>query len=77
MNNTIAFIFASASEKNPAKTLSNYDSLYGPRIKPLITNEKTNIDIDNIHDMFVSEMTLLHWKKYTESFEKESKKLKQ
>ena len=59
------------------KTLSNYDSLYGPRIKPLITNEKTNIDIDNIHDMFVSEMTLLHWKKYTESFEKESKKLKQ
>ena len=29
MNNTIAFIFASASEKNPAKTLADYDKQIG------------------------------------------------
>ena len=29
MNNTIAFIFASASEKNPSKTLSDYDKKLG------------------------------------------------
>ena len=28
-NNTIAFIFASASEKNPSKTLSDYDKKLG------------------------------------------------
>ncbi|MDO8611081.1 MAG: acylneuraminate cytidylyltransferase family protein, partial [bacterium] len=46
------------------KTLFKYDSIYGPRIKPIIINEKANIDIDDNYDMFMSEMTMMHWKKY-------------
>lgn len=57
------------------KTLSKYDSLYGPRVKPLIINEKTNIDIDDNYDMFMSEMTMLHWEKYEKSFKDKSNKL--
>ena len=30
MTNTIAFIFASASEKNPTRVLSDYDKKIGP-----------------------------------------------
>ncbi len=46
------------------KTLKKYDSIYGPRIKPLITEDEFNIDIDNMFDLFISEMKLLHWEKY-------------
>jgi len=53
-----------------AKTLTKYDSLFGPRIKPLIINEKFSVDIDNVFDMFVTEMIMLHWKKYEKSFKK-------
>lgn len=54
------------------KTLYKYNSLYGPRIKPLIINEKTNVDIDDVYDMFATEMIMLHWKKYAKSFEVKS-----
>ena len=56
-------------------TLSKYDSLYGPRIKPLILDEKQSIDIDNVYDVFMTEMTMLHWKKYLILFEKKSKNI--
>lgn len=45
-------------------TLEKYDSIYGPRIKPLIINEDNTIDIDNLFDLFLSEMKLLYWNNY-------------
>jgi len=50
------------------KTLKKYDSIYGPRIKPLITEDEFNIDIDNMFDLFISEMKLLHWEKYKKGY---------
>lgn len=44
-------------------TLRKYDSLYGPRTKPIIADED-DVDIDSKFDLFISEMILLHWKKY-------------
>ena len=44
-------------------TLKNYDSLYGPRILPLIEKDEF-IDIDSKFDLFVSEMKILNWKNY-------------
>ncbi len=47
------------------KTLKKYNSIYGQKIKPLIAKENEfHIDIDNKFDLFISEMVLLHWKKY-------------
>lgn len=52
-----------------SKTLQKYDSIYGPKIKPLIAKEdEFHIDIDNKFDLFISEMILLHWKKYKKQF---------
>ena len=52
------------------KTLKNYDSIYGPKIKPLIIKEdEFNLDIDAPFDLFILEMTMLHWKKYRRKFE--------
>lgn len=46
-------------------TIQKYDSVYGPKIKPMIVDDDDlNLDIDNKFDFFVSEMILLHWKKY-------------
>ncbi len=46
-------------------TLTKYNSIYGNKIKPLITNdEMTNLDIDDDFDFFVAEMCLKYWKKY-------------
>jgi len=50
------------------KTLKKYDSIYGPRIKPLITEDEFNIDIDNMFDLFICEMKLLHWEKYKKGY---------
>ena len=50
------------------ETLKKYDSLYGPRIKPLITKDEIEIDIDNSFDMFMAEMKILHWKKFQKKF---------
>lgn len=48
-------------------TLQKYNSIYGPKIKPLVENE-FNPDIDDIFDLFVSEMKILHWKNYKKRF---------
>ena len=43
-------------------TFKKYNSMYGPRILPLISNEKEfQLDIDNLYDMFIAEMTLRNW----------------
>jgi CMP-N,N'-diacetyllegionaminic acid synthase len=50
------------------KTIKKYDSIYGPRIKPIITDQENSIDIDTKFDMFIAEMTLLNWPKYMRKF---------
>jgi len=50
------------------KTIKNYDSIYGPKIKPIITKQDESIDIDSIYDLFVSEMTMRYWNKFENSF---------
>jgi len=52
------------------KTLKNYNSIYGPRIKALkIKEQEFNIDIDTLYDLFISEMTKLHWNQFKEKFD--------
>lgn len=46
------------------KTISNNNSIYGSKIKPLITPHEESIDVDTKFDMFLAEATLLSWKKY-------------
>ena len=46
------------------KTISKNNSIYGNKIKPLITPHEESMDIDTKFDMFLTEMTLLYWKKY-------------
>lgn len=56
------------------KTLENYNSIYGSRIKPLIIKENEfNIDIDTPFDLFIAQMTILHWKQFKQKFEKNKK----
>jgi len=50
------------------KTLKRYNSIYGPRIKPLIIDEEFNIDIDSKFDLFLAEMQILHWKNHNKKF---------
>jgi|TARA_B110000467_G_C18212769_1_gene418433 CMP-N,N'-diacetyllegionaminic acid synthase len=46
-------------------TLKKYGHYYGPRMKPIVTNDdKMNLDIDNIFDFFMAEMTQKYWKSY-------------
>jgi len=48
------------------KNLKKYNSMYGPRILPLvIRDEMLNIDIDDWYDLFMAEMTQKFWIKYT------------
>ena len=45
--------------------LIKYNSIYGPRIKPMIINDKfVNLDIDELYDLFICEMTMKYWKNY-------------
>jgi CMP-N-acetylneuraminic acid synthetase len=50
------------------KTLQKYGTIYGPRIKPVIINDENAVDIDTSFDLFISEMTLMHWNKYRKRF---------
>jgi len=51
------------------KTLKKYDSIYGPRIFPLIINDPIQmLDIDNTFDFFITEMTKKYWKNYQKYF---------
>ncbi len=59
-----------------SNTLKKYDSIYGPRIKPLIIDQEDSVDIDNVFDLFISEMRLLFWEKYKKKiFSKYMKRL--
>jgi len=46
-----------------AKNLSQYKSIYGPKIKPIVEDE-LNLDIDTLLDFFLSEMVIKHWHNY-------------
>lgn len=55
-------------------TIKKYDSLYGPKIMPIITQNEQNLDVDTPFDFFLAEMAFLYWKKFNVKFEKESQK---
>ena len=44
-------------------TLKKFNSLHGPKIKPIVVHDE-DIDIDNLQDLFFAEMMLKNWKKY-------------
>jgi len=50
-------------------TLKKYNSIYGPKIKPLVTKNKMElIDIDEPFDFFLAEMILKRWKNFLKNF---------
>ncbi len=49
------------------KTIKKYNSLYGPKPKPLFINS-IEVDVDDLFDLFTCEMLLKHWKKYNLKF---------
>lgn len=55
------------------ETLKKYNSIYGPKIKPMIINGENAIDVDSKFDLFVAEMKILHWKDYNKRFQKYKK----
>jgi len=55
-------------------TLKKYDSIYGPKIKPMIISQQNDVDIDTLFDLFIAEMKLTHWKNYEKKFHNKSKK---
>jgi|TARA_B110000495_G_C23027005_1_gene610549 CMP-N,N'-diacetyllegionaminic acid synthase len=53
------------------ENLIKYNSIYGPKIKPMFIDDKfINLDIDELYDLFICEMTIKHWKNYKHSFKK-------
>ncbi len=46
------------------KNIAKYGHMFGPKIKPIISHDESNIDIDNIFDFFMAEMISKYWKKY-------------
>ncbi|MDE2589138.1 MAG: acylneuraminate cytidylyltransferase family protein [Patescibacteria group bacterium] len=54
------------------ETIKKYDSIYGPRIKPMIVPHEVNVDIDSPFDLFISEMKILHWNDYEKNFYRHS-----
>ena len=44
-----------------ARNLSQYKSIYGPKMKPIVEDE-SNLDIDTALDFFMCEMVLKRWK---------------
>lgn len=45
-------------------TIKKYNSIYGPKIKPMISNTDYANDIDSLLDFFITEMIKLHWNEY-------------
>jgi CMP-N,N'-diacetyllegionaminic acid synthase len=49
--------------------LKKFDSIYGPKIKPLLINNKLkNIDIDESYELFLTQMIMQNWSKYKNFF---------
>ena len=51
------------------KTLKKYNSIYGPKIIPLIT-DFLDVDINNLFELFLCEMILKNGKKHHNDFYK-------
>ena len=46
------------------KTLEKYDSIYGPKIKPIFDDEISGLDIDDMFDLFVADMYARNWSRF-------------
>ena len=46
------------------KNIAKFGHMFGPKIKPIISSNETNVDIDSIFDFFVAEMIAKYWKNY-------------
>lgn len=57
-------------------TLKKYGDYYGPRIKPLIIPYEDSRDIDNIFDLFITEIQIFQWEKYKKRFSKNNSNIK-
>ncbi len=51
------------------KNIVKFGHMYGPKIKPVISSDETNVDIDSIFDFFIADMISQHWKKYKAQFQ--------
>jgi len=49
-------------------TLMKYNSLFGPRIRPMFIKNELESDIDTAFDMFMNEMIILYWDDYKKKF---------
>jgi CMP-N,N'-diacetyllegionaminic acid synthase len=51
------------------QNFKKYKNIYGPKILPIVKpkNEISN-DINNLFDLFISEMTIKYWKQYQKQF---------
>jgi len=50
--------------------LMKYQSIYGPKIKPLMLNDEDSLDVDSPFDFFMNEMRIKFWEKYKRNFTK-------
>ena len=48
------------------KNIVKYGHMFGPKIKPIISHDESNIDIDTKFDFFMAEMISKYWKKYNQ-----------
>jgi len=56
-------------------TVLKYDSIYGPRIKPICIKQENSTDIDYLFDLFISEMRIKKWEEYKKKFGKNHESL--
>lgn len=55
------------------RTIKQHNSIYGPKIIPMITKNEENLDIDTLYDFFTSYMTKKYWKSFQKNFLKHTK----
>ena len=46
------------------KNIAKFGHMFGPKIKPIISDDESNVDIDSIFDFFVAEMISKYWRNY-------------
>ena len=46
------------------RNIAKFGHIFGPKIKPIISTNEDNIDIDSDFDFFVAEMISKHWRNY-------------